>query len=881
MSATPKSASNPLIRASIDIIRGNSLHGWLHAYSRFAQPVLLVNGQAAKALDTASARPDVCAVLGLSPNEMPGFVFELSGVQPGDKLELWAATEAGCFLAATQTSGQYCSEDNLIAQISAAAKIAEAGDAVGIICPDGSNEGIIRAIDLYEIAAARHKAVLICSVDSSSSGEPFSLLQGLSGNIIAIKTQEKLLAKKLIESYRLFFRTIWLVNPDITSFQLASLLSRDETRYLLDTDAQKRLEQEGSVEAEYSFRLCDFLCAQIDIGTTSGLMPRQAGEYVIRPIPQRGMARQEQSETHFLLSYIDFGPPPSELAELARAIQLLNLAAPMPFRLAIHANGLSPQQREELGQLGASVHEQVEPGQVAAIVAESRVIIGAAHQRQCGGLVKQHLAALISAALANGKPIFLPETEAFSQLASLQGVYLFTEGNLGEQLLKAAKAKAALPPEFASDHIYGVFEEARSRAKPCPTIAGLNLQLPDTGPVEPAIVLVWKIQDAGIYGRRIDQLARALRKAFTACKISIVEFYGDADLELTDAATGREENFYNGREFECQYLLLKKNGLEKNGIIYQAFNMDDKARLSSEFKSFLARGKLLPESCLFILFPIIACFDMLADILRPYKKIIDIVDNEFGWTNTAQRRVDLMSQYFRAIRFASAIVFNSRNNYDFFAQLGFPIAGAQLIPNWYALPPGWQAARRSSADDKLHIFYSGNMNDRMDWRLLFALASLPGVCLHLAGNAERHRGKLHALIECGAIYHGILHEEQTLSWLAQMDACIVPHLQDHISLYMDPLKIRMYEALGLRVILPKWLTNPAYAYAYENLADCLALVKALPKHQPGTGQTVANPEAEKRYLELIRQQHPNLGQNEFATLGSLNPCHLPDANLRQ
>jgi glycosyltransferase involved in cell wall biosynthesis len=207
-----------------------------------------------------------------------------------------------------------------------------------------------------------------------------------------------------------------------------------------------------------------------------------------------------------------------------------------------------------------------------------------------------------------------------------------------------------------------------------------------------------------------------------------------------------------------------------------------------------------------VLFPIIPYFDHIQPLLTHYRKIVDVVDNQYSWPSADQQAIQNYSrQYATLTAQATRVCFNSRINLDHFTQLGMldDRGRIELIPNWYELPAGASGALDSSPVATPRIVYSGNMNDRMDWDLLLATLELPAEPeLHLIGSAARapEEQLLRVLDHERVVYHGPLPEKDSLAILAGASAAIMPHTVDQHSTFMNPLKISMFRALGLPVV---------------------------------------------------------------------------------
>ncbi|WP_413219929.1 glycosyltransferase [Tritonibacter mobilis] len=77
----------------------------------------------------------------------------------------------------------------------------------------------------------------------------------------------------------------------------------------------------------------------------------------------------------------------------------------------------------------------------------------------------------------------------------------------------------------------------------------------------------------------------------------------------------------------------------------------------------------------------------------------------------------------------------------------------------------------------------------------------PHLRLHIVGDGARVTDKLRALMENdNVIYHGPLSEARVSRLLRSIHFAIMPHLRDEVSTYMNPLKVLMYAAHGLRSV---------------------------------------------------------------------------------
>jgi len=127
-----------------------------------------------------------------------------------------------------------------------------------------------------------------------------------------------------------------------------------------------------------------------------------------------------------------------------------------------------------------------------------------------------------------------------------------------------------------------------------------------------------------------------------------------------------------------------------------------------------------------------------------------------------------------------------------------------VVPNWYLPPAERDADQRWAVDRRRRtLVYTGNMNDRIDWGLLAELSErMPNSRILLIGGASRAGFDFDRVISLSNVaYLGPLNEAETLSVLNESDVAVVPHLENEVSAFMNPLKLKMYESVGLPTVV--------------------------------------------------------------------------------
>lgn len=214
-----KPISHPLVRGSIDLVRGNLVHGWFYGYGCEMRPLVMVNGRSATLIQDQVPRPDVCSALGIAEDEQPGFIFELPGASSGELVELYAAGSSSCTIVAEKELACAVIEQNLLAQAARAARIARQPGAVGIVCWDGAHNPVGRAYELYQISAKIFPTVLICYLNAEFGSKLWHPLQNEDMNIITIPWRKRFSGEKMLHDLGINFQTIWICKPRLPEYK--------------------------------------------------------------------------------------------------------------------------------------------------------------------------------------------------------------------------------------------------------------------------------------------------------------------------------------------------------------------------------------------------------------------------------------------------------------------------------------------------------------------------------------------------------------------------------------------------------------------------------------------------------------------------------------
>lgn len=836
-----------LVRGCLDEIRGDTLHGWLFSSLSQAKPLVFVDDTPAALVGEGLLRPDVCEALSIPDNT--GFLFRLPAVGKESVLSLYAATPDGVFLVERKKSGIPVCEQAFLSQVEQAANVASQPGAVAVVCWDGAHNPVGRAKVLHDVVATKRPVVLFCYLHKEFGGTLWYPLLNSEIVIVTIPWEQRQACHRLIRRSHIAFDTVWIAKNRLPSFRLAAAISHRNTRFVLDIDDDEEAfiaSQSGS-RASYNglgLNLARELTASIASRTVvSPTLQKRFGGILVRHARAVRTLQKKSSTGVYKLAFVGTVRPHKKVLAIAKAVNLIKFTTGLPLEFHVYGDIQPPEYREDLAAYGVIMRDMLPECHLPAVLAEMQAVItgfpSPCTDKNALAIVEAQVSAKIADALALGLPVLTPDTPAIADLHGSSGVYPFTTETFKEQLLSALKQteNVALPQDFTLDGAYGAFECAEDKAIPSFELASLLPEEPSPGiSAQPALVLLWKQQDAGLYGRRIDQIARSYKRKYPEHRVFLLEtYFSEKDKFDTEDLIDEIDDFADEKESKDTLLKEKKYGLKRDGLFFKTFWYSEPDELRSDFFSFLTQNVLHPDNTVFVLFPIIQDLRLIADMLKPYRTVIDIVDNQLSWATNDERRCFVFEQYFRLIAPASCVVFNAESVRAFFASKHFLNMGSniQVIPNWYTLPEGIIPCHQPVPGKIKHIFYSGNMNDRLDWELLHAIAKLPNIRLHLAGRAVRAVEDLEKLLtHASVIYHGMTQESETVALLQSMDACIVPHLLDDVSVFMNPIKIRMYQAVGLPIFCPVNLSLSGQGiFLYTDEKDCLKKIGSLRKEK--------------------------------------------------
>mmetsp|Transcript_23218 Transcript_23218/g.39864 ORF Transcript_23218/g.39864 Transcript_23218/m.39864 type:complete len:1049 (+) Transcript_23218:6115-9261(+) len=824
--------------------------------------------------------------------EDEGFVryhFYISGIALNDEISLWAVVGEQVQLCEARLASSALFERAILGQLARAAKIARDPNAVAITCWDGGHNPIGRAKVLFDALKGNRPVVMFVFLFKEFGGDIWPPLTSVNENIVTIPWAERFFYLKAAAAMGLQFHTIWMCKPRAPTFQMAVNIAHPDAKVILDMDDNEDHFSQSKASQSKAYGLPSIGLSR---ALMAGVKARTAASVSLIEDYDAVMvrhARQDASNVTPIMvpgasadpgvvkvGFIGTVRPHKQIMEAARAITKLNQASGKQFEF--HAYGdVQPQSlQSDLEAEGVIVKQNIPLHQLSGYLRGMDIILTGfpSGTEADGPITKYQISSKIGDGLSVGRPVLVPSGPSVADLGDVPGVFLFTQDNFAQQLLAAqasiAGARLKLADQFTMGAAYQGFLKAEKIAETSPRCAqALSLVPPvvppqDQNKVKPTLLLIWKQHDGALYGRRMDLLCRSYRRVFPDHRIVVLEvLYPDFDLRYRDDAGDLTEKAHIRALNISKRLANMQDG---DGVEYRQLMLPLSVHMNAEMQKFLISNQILPTNTVIVLYPNIMHLDRLFDLLHPYPLITDVVDNQLAWASK-NSRLNVIRQYFALTRMSDRVVFNSTPNYEYFKENGFLLPGAKtatVIPNWYLMPEGAEGGTAQTPEapkETFDVFYSGNMNDRIDWALMNDIAALGGnLRLHLVGEAGRSQDKLVKLLaNPNVIYHGVMSEQMTLHLLGQADLTVMPHVVDNVSAYMNPLKVHMYAALDLPTIsshIPGIVASDYLTICKSNeafLAEVRMRVSTRDqKKRPGSGDNHnAIPQDAQAFVDLI------------------------------
>jgi glycosyltransferase involved in cell wall biosynthesis len=802
---------------SIDRFGGNKISGWVGSKNEAVFPYITANGKPCQIEVHNIERKDVAADLGI-PSDV-GFVATLPSTEFSNiEFKLSAISMKGIEDVSTKVISGGCLVPDSIDSIFKAVEISKKKGSVGIVVWEGTHNPIGRAQVLYNIIKDKRPSLIITFNIGFSEGAVWEPLVNSDCKVLILPWKERELYASVLEDVGLSFDLVWICKPRYPAFVLAKAISHSKTKYILDLD-DNELEMSSSKASQnkpyglLSAKMAQGFIEKMPVRSVAsktllddfgGTLVRHARK--INPVKR---ARETDLSKEVRVGFIGTIRPHKGVVEAAKAIKSLNARNGYNIKFVVGGIYDPASIKSELIQLGCEVHGKIDSARLNGHLQNlDLVITGFPDDAANKEILKYQISSKIGDGLSNERPVLVPEGLSVEDLSNVAGLYLFTSLNFERILEKAITnvTPIVMDQQFSLPFNLKQFESLEKQALINSPNGQEVFSIADdvtcsSEKRKEHVVLVWKQHDSGLYGRRVDHLARSLSNQ--GIGVTCLELISSDQFTRYEKESSRVDSDFR---FLVDDFRNKRDGFTKNGISYKTISVDYTQEADDGVRRFLLSGGFYPSDTVVVLFPAVPEWKSIVQDFSGYNIICDVVDNQLAWEK--KRPLELLSQYKHLMDISKHVIFNAEDNKKFFDDAGYlKESNVSILPNWYCSPIDKKEAKSNAriiVKDKpktsLNIAYSGNMNDRFDWDTVSRIAKeidLP-LTVHLIGNCQRSLDKMTQVLDCSAIqYHGPMRELELLRFLDKCDFAIMPHLQDEHSGFMNPMKVNMYKAIEL------------------------------------------------------------------------------------
>jgi glycosyltransferase involved in cell wall biosynthesis len=332
------------------------------------------------------------------------------------------------------------------------------------------------------------------------------------------------------------------------------------------------------------------------------------------------------------------------------------------------------------------------------------------------------------------------------------------------------------------------------------------------------IVIFWKQNDTGLYGRRHDMVIKYLASRPDVRKVIVFDApLSQLDLQklwLQSSATSQSR-------WVCIGTYQKMLGVyDDDKISYNVFvmppgvySLDEKNRSKPYvnegyipfIQNVLKREGVVAEQAVFWFYP--KCFPALGliEALKPAQVVVDVVDDHRAWPNISDLEKQRLTEHYQTLLARADCVMSNCTPVQESMQNFFP--GTLLVPNGCDLSPPAQVCKHSLQFEKYQswsgkiIGYVGNLESKIDIPLLELIAeTFTDTLLVLVGSTHTNPNILKLKKYHNILMPGVVPYHEVGAWIKKFTVGIVPHLDTVLTRNMNPLKIFSYLAFGVPVV---------------------------------------------------------------------------------
>jgi glycosyltransferase involved in cell wall biosynthesis len=352
------------------------------------------------------------------------------------------------------------------------------------------------------------------------------------------------------------------------------------------------------------------------------------------------------------------------------------------------------------------------------------------------------------------------------------------------------------------------------------------------------IVLFWKQNDTGLYGRRHDMVIKYLSSRPDVRKVIVFDApISEFDLIKKQQAThgSNQDRWIYVGTYKKMLGVYDTEKISYNVFVYPPGkfrnNSDDTVKPHMHEGYFpyisqvLKREGVEPSRAIFWIYPKNYSAPDLIKEFKPAKTVVDVVDDHRAWPDvSALEKKRLTQNYKQTLAMADLVLTNCEPVKESMKEFHFDV---KMIPNGCDSTPPISIPVNSSEYNSLCqwkgkvIGYIGNLESKIDTDLIKKIALRFNDCLVvLVGSTHTNPDILQLKQYPNIRMPGVVPYLEAGAWVSKFDVGLVPHLNTDLTKNMNPLKIFVYLSHNV----------PVVSTEISNIERNSELVKVAPNH---------------------------------------------------
>lgn len=395
-----------------------------------------------------------------------------------------------------------------------------------------------------------------------------------------------------------------------------------------------------------------------------------------------------------------------------------------------------------------------------------------------------------------------PDAERSRRIQHARTVFLerYSHDAINRTLVGVIEDCLRAPTPLPAPAIEFLEAQQRRYARSAANQAGLDL------------VMFWRQDDAGLYGRRFDMLVDRLARRPDIRRIAVFDPpYAAHRLwdPQDDGPTSHTREILDSK-------LTRRWGLaDTDKVSHHVFLFDKFGNLphgdypnEDGFAGFVAeeleRSGINPKESVFWYYPVFEELEALTDRFRPRLTVVDVVDDQRAWPGRSSQRRESMDRHYRALLGDADVVLANCESVR--ETLSVYAGDIVVVPNGCDLDPipedpqDRRFARFAAIEGPI-LGLAGNLEPKTDAVLLERIAcERPDCHLVLVGSTHSNPSLLRLDAYNNVFFAGVVRYPEVKAWIKRFDVALLPHLATEQTRSMHPLKLLVYASLGVRIV---------------------------------------------------------------------------------